>query len=98
MGRDEKYLTKLAAMLRLAESTDNPHEAEAFMEAAQRLATATSIDLAVARAHTAKAERRTTPIAKRVEIGEAGKRGLRTYVQLFIAVGRANELKIDIAH
>ena len=29
--------------------TDNAHEAEAFMSAAQRLATATSIDLAVAR-------------------------------------------------
>ena len=98
MARDEKYLTKLAALLRQAESTDNPHEAEAFMEAAQRLATATSIDLAVARAHTAKAERRTAPVAKRIEIGEAGKRGLRTYVQLFLAVGRPNDLRFDIAH
>lgn len=98
MASDDKYLTKLAALLRQAESTDNPHEAEAFMEAAQRLATATSIDLAVARAHTAKTERRATPVAKRIEIGEAGKRGLRTYVQLFIAVGRANDLRIDIAH
>ena len=98
MARDDKYLTKLAALLRQAESTDNPHEAEAFMEAAQRLATATSIDLAVARAHTAKSERRTTPVAKRIEIGEAGKRGLRTYVQLYLAVGRTNDLKFDIAH
>jgi hypothetical protein len=98
MARDDKYLTKLAALLRQAESTDNPHEAEAFMEAAQRLATATSIDLAVARAHTAKAERRTAPIAKRIEIGEPGKRGLRTYVQLFLAVGRSNDLHFDIAH
>src|SRR3954462_1184695 len=40
---DEKYLSKLAALLRQAESTDNEHEAEAFMAAAQRLATATSI-------------------------------------------------------
>ena len=97
MARDDKYLTKLAALLRQAESTDNPHEAEAFMEAAQRLATATSIDLAVARAHTATTERRTTPIAKRIEIGEAGKRGLRTYVQLYLAVGRTNDLKFDVA-
>jgi hypothetical protein len=98
MARDDKYLTKLAALLRQAESTDNAHEAEAFMEAAQRLATATSIDLAVARAHTAKSERRTTPIAKRIEIGEAGKRGLRTYVALYLAVGRSNDLRFDIAH
>lgn len=97
MARDDKYLTKLAALLRQAESTDNPHEAEAFMEAAQRLATATSIDLAVARAHTAKTERRVAPIAQRVEIGEAGKRGLRTYVQLFLAVAHSNDLRIDIA-
>ncbi|MCW2497064.1 DUF2786 domain-containing protein [Jatrophihabitans sp.] len=97
MAGDEKYLTKIAALLRQAESTDNAHEAEAFMAAAQRLATATSIDLAVARAHTAKAERRTAPVAKRIEIGEAGKRGLRTYVQLFLAVGLTNDLKCDIA-
>jgi hypothetical protein len=94
---DEKYLTKLAALLRQAESTDNEHEAEAFMAAAQRLATATSIDLAVARAHTARAERRTTPVARRIEIGPAGKRALKTYVQLFLAIARANDLSCDLA-
>jgi hypothetical protein len=99
MGRvsDDKYLTKLAALLRQAESTDNEHEAEAFMAAAQRLATATSIDLAVARAHSARKERRATPIAKRIEIGPAGKRALRTYVQLFLAIARANDLTCDLA-
>ena len=30
-------------------------------------------------------------------IGESGKRGLRTYVQLFLAIGRANNLTCDIA-
>ena len=29
--------------------------------------------------------------------GESGKRGLRTYVQLFLAIGRANNLTCDIA-
>ncbi len=94
---DEKYLTKLAALLRQAESTDNEHEAEAFMAAAQRLATLSSIDLAVARAHTARAERRTTPVARRIEIGPAGKRALKTYVQLFLAIARANDLSCDLA-
>ena len=46
---DDKMLARIAALLRQAEGTDNTHEAEAFMAAAQRLATATSIDLAVAR-------------------------------------------------
>ncbi len=94
---DERYLTKLAALLRQAESTDNEHEAEAFMAAAQRLATLTSIDLAVARAHTAREQRRTTPVARRIEIGPAGKRALKTYVQLFLAIARANDLSCDLA-
>lgn len=94
---EEKYLSKLAALLRQAESTDNEHEAEAFMQAAQRLATATSIDLAVARAHSARIERRARPIARRVEIGPPGKRALRTYVQLFLAIARANDLTCDLA-
>jgi hypothetical protein len=50
---DDKMLARIAALLRQAESTDNTHEADAFMAAAQRLATTTSIDLAVARAHAA---------------------------------------------
>src|SRR4051812_20337017 len=94
---DEKFLTRLAALLRQAESTDNEHEAEAFMAAAQRLATATSIDLAVARAHSARKERRAAPIAKRIEIGPPGKRALRTYVQLFLAIARANDITCDLA-
>jgi len=94
---DEKYLTRLAALLRQAESTDNEHESEAFMAAAQRLATASSIDLAVARAHAARQEQRSAPIAKRIEIGPPGKRALRTYVQLFLAIARANDLTCDLA-
>jgi hypothetical protein len=97
VSEHDKYLTKLAALLRQAESTDNEHEAEAFMAAAQRLATVTSIDLAVARAHIARKERRAAPIAKRIEIGPEGKRALRTYVQLFLAIARANELTCDLA-
>lgn len=93
----ERYLTRLAALLRQAESTDNENEAEAFMAAAQRLATMTSIDLAMARAHIARRERRATPIAKRIEIGPSGKRALRTYVQLFLAIARANDLTCDLA-
>ncbi len=44
-------LARIAALLRQAEGNDNPHEADAFMSTAQRLATAASIDLAVARSH-----------------------------------------------
>lgn len=93
----DKTLTRIGALLRQAESTDNPHEGEAFMAAAQRLATSSAIDLAVARAHTASTQRRTTPIQRLITIGEFGKRGLRTYAQLFLAITSANDVQCDIA-
>jgi hypothetical protein len=90
-------LTTIGALLRKAEATDNAFEAEAYMAAAQRLATAASVDLAVARAHTAGTERRATPTQREIVIGEAGKRGLRTYVELFVAIARANDVTCDVA-
>jgi hypothetical protein len=93
----DKHLSKIAALLRQAEGTDNEHEADAFMAAAQRLATAASIDLEVARQHTARAERRARPVQTAIRIGEAGKRGLRTYVELFLAIARANDVTCDVA-
>lgn len=93
----DKTLTRIAGLLRKAEATDNAFEADAYMEAAQRLATAASVDLAVARAHTADKERRAVPTQREIEIGEAGKRGLRTYVELFVAIARANDVTCDVA-
>ena len=93
----DKYLTKIAALLRKAETTDNEHEADAFLQAAQRLATLSSVDLAVARAHSTAKEARAVPTQRAITIGEAGKRGLRTFVQLFLEIGRANNLTCDIA-
>ena len=94
---DDKMLARIAALLRLAEGTDNSHEAEAFMAAAQRLATATSIDLAVARSHADKRTPAQTPIQRTVTIGAAGTRGLRTYVQLFVVIASANDVRCDVA-
>jgi Protein of unknown function (DUF2786) len=93
----DKDLTRIAALLRKAEGTENEHEADAYLQAAQRLATLASVDLAVARAHTDRQERRAVPTQRSIVIGESGKRGLRTYVQLFLAIGRANNLTCDIA-
>ena len=93
----DKYLTKIAGLLRKAETTDNEHEADAYLQAAQRLATLASVDLAVARAHTSTKERRAVPTQRSITIGEQGKRGLRTFVQLFLEIGRANNVTCDIA-
>lgn len=93
----DRMLTRIGGLLRQAESTDNEHEAEAFLAAAQRLATRSSIDLTVARAHIAGRERRPTPVQRMIPIGEPGKKGLRTYVQLFVAIASANDVRCDVA-
>src|SRR5271167_2377679 len=96
MGRngamtDDKMLARIAALLRQAESTDNAHEADAFMSAAQRLATGASIDLAVARSHAANRSAAQGPTQRTVTIGAPGTKGLRTYVQLFVGIAVAND-------
>jgi hypothetical protein len=93
----DKYLTKIAGLLRKAETTDNEHEADAYLQAAQRLATLSSVDLAMARAHTSAKEKRAVPTQRSITIGEQGKRGLRTFVQLFLEIGRPNNVTCDIA-
>lgn len=93
----DKMLDKLAKLLKQAENAGTSAEAEAFMSKAQHLATSTSIDLAVARAHTAKREQREQPTQKAIRIGERGKKGLKFYVDLFLAVGQANDVKFTIA-
>jgi len=94
---DDKMLARIAALLRQAEGTDYAHEAEAFMAAAQRLATLTSIDLAVARAHAATRSKAHTPVQRVITIGAVGTKGLRTYVQLFAVIAAANDVRVDVA-
>jgi hypothetical protein len=94
---DDKMLSRIAALLRQAEGTDNTHEADAFMSAAQRLATAASIDLAVARSHATDRSAAQAPTQRTITMGAAGSKGLRTYVQLFVVIAAANEVRCDIA-
>lgn len=89
---------RIAALLAKAERTDNMAEAEAYLSKAQALATAASIDLAVARERTDARERRSEPLMRTVVIGERGKRANRHLVSLFIAVAHANDVRVDIAH
>lgn len=94
---DDKMLARIAALLRQAEGTDNAHEADAFMSAAQRLATAASIDLAVARSHAAQRSAAQAPTQRTITVGAAGTKGLRTYVQLFVVIAAANDVRCDVA-
>lgn len=93
-----KHLDRIAALLAKAERTDNPIEAEAYLIKAQSLATQASVDLAVARARTAKREAREQPTNKTVTIGDKGQRANRHMVSLFLAIGHCNALRVDIAH
>jgi hypothetical protein len=61
------------------------------------MATATSIDLAVARSHSAERTKAQMPVQRTITIGNAGTRGLRTYVQLFVVIAAANDVKCDVA-
>nr|WP_036508474.1 DUF2786 domain-containing protein [Nocardia aobensis] len=99
MTGSDKLLTRIGALMRQAEGTDNPHEAEAFLSRAQQLATQHSIDLAVARAAAADRGRaRPMPGMRRIEIGAKGTKGLATYVALFVAIAHANDVRVDAAH
>jgi len=92
------HLDRIAALLVKAERSDNPHEAEAYLAKAQALATQASVDLAVARALTARREAREQPTSITVTIGERGKRANTHLVSLFVTVGQCNSLQVDIAH
>lgn len=96
VDHDEKSLDKIAKLLRQAESTANEHEREVFMGRAQSLATRHSIALAVARAHTARKEAREEPIFKDIRIGGFRQRGLAKYVELFLAIAAANDVRCTI--
>lgn len=92
----ESTLEKIAKLLRQGERATNPHERDAFISRAQRLASAASVALAVARAHGDAAEAREEPTVQRVTIGTRGQRGLARYVRLLINIAAANDVQCTI--
>lgn len=87
---------RVAKMLAKAEGTDSEHEAEIIWGQLQKLATRHSIDLAQIRQQNQKKERREDPIVKNVTIGKRGQKGLAFYVDLFLEIARANDVKCNI--
>ena len=97
MNASVRLLDRIAALLAKAERTEHPEEAATYLAKAQSLATQSSVDLAMARARTAKKEEREQPIQRTVTIGERGKRANTHLVTLFVSVGQCNALQIDVA-
>jgi len=90
-------LDRIAALLAKAERTDNEAEADAYLVKAQTLATLASIDLAAARARTARREGSHLPVSRTTSIGEKGRRANPHLISLYVAIAHSNDAKVDVA-
>ena len=99
-GQD-RLVDRIGKLLAQAEGTDNEHEAAAFVERAQQLATAYAVDLELARGRQRNKQSRGAAVPlvqERIEIGARGKRGNRHRVLLYSVVARANDVLVNVAH
>jgi hypothetical protein len=100
MADDDRLVDRVGKLLAQAEGTDNEHEAAAFVERAQQLATTYAVDLERARARQRdrQGRREDEPMAQdRLEVGERGRRGNRHRVLLYVAVARSNDVLVNVA-
>lgn len=98
---EDRLVDKIAKLLAQAEGTDNDHEAAAFVERAQGLATAHAVDLELARARQRDRHRRGAAeplVQERLEVGPRGRRGNRHRVLLYASVARVNDVLVNVAH
>jgi uncharacterized protein DUF2786 len=92
-------LDRIAKVLYQAENASTPEEADAFMKKAQRIASAASIDLAVARAHQVnKQAREEVEVDHAVQVNTHNRKTNREhFMDLFLAVAEANDLRCTIS-
>lgn len=88
----------IGKLLRQAEGTTHDGERETFMDKAMLLAQQNNIDLAVARAVTARTEAREQIEEQTIQLGPLRTRGLRNYAYLFMAIGDGHDVHCLIAH
>ena len=95
----DRLVDKVGKLLAQAEGTDNEHEAAAFVERAQQLATAHAVDLERARSRQSARRGGGEPLVQeRVDVGARGKRGNRHRVLLYSVVARVNDVLVNVAH
>ncbi len=96
----DRLVDRVGKLLAQAEGTDNEHEAAAFVERAQQLATVYAVDLERARARqqARQGRREAEPLEQeRLDVGERGRRGNRHRVLLYVAVARPNDVLVNVA-
>ena len=101
MSEDDRLVDKVGKLLAQAEGTDNEHEAAAFVERAQQLATAHAVDLELARSRQAARRARGGEeplVQERLDVGARGKRGNRHRVLLYSVIARVNDVMVNVAH
>ena len=99
---DDRLVDRVGKLLAQAEGTDNEHEAAAFVERAQQLATAHAVDLERARErqrarHRPGATGEEPLEQERLDVGAKGRRGNRHRVLLYTAVARSNDVLVNVA-
>jgi hypothetical protein len=96
----DRLVDRVGKLLAQAEGTDNEHEAAAFVERAQQLATEHAVDLELARARQRSRQARGggEPLQQeRLQVGQRGRRGNRHRVQLYVVVAAANDVLVNVA-
>jgi hypothetical protein len=97
----DRLVDRVGKLLAQAEGTDNEHEAAAFVERAQQLATEHAVDLELARARQRDRQHRgggEPLVQERMAVGQRGQRGNRHRVQLYVVVAAANDVMVNVAH
>lgn len=94
----DKITNLVAKLLNQAENAATEEEANTFMAKAQALATDHSVDLAIARQVTAKAEQREQPEVRRISLGQRGAKGNARLISLFSSIASVNDVRLNIYH
>lgn len=94
----DKITVLVAKLLNQAENAATEAEASTFMAKAQTLATDHSVDLAIARQVTAKAEQREQPEVRNISVGPRGAKGNAKKVRLISAIAGVNSVTLNIFH
>jgi hypothetical protein len=97
----DRLVDRIGKLLAQAEGTDNEHEASAFVERAQQLATEHAVDLELARAKQRERQQRGTQeplVQEQLQVGGKGRRGNRHRVLLYVVVAAVNDVLVNVAH